>query len=127
LLSSAAACSDSFTKSVRTGFIEETGITVIQVEYASVDVYRDGDKLNFRIKRGGSSVGPSEAMIALDAAWFAYVSDIDHYWIYDGDKDLIYYEWKSQTGTVFSLKSTPDVVLKNVPAEVRERVPHLFQ
>lgn len=78
--------------------------------------------VNFRIKAGESTIGPSRSTIRKGQPWFIYVSSSTNAWVFDGRKELSLYELRPTGSRMTSSQRVPDLI-RAAPEAVRERLP----
>jgi hypothetical protein len=109
-------------------FIKSEGEHIVIRDQARVRVYsEDQTKSNFRIWRkepqGTSEVGPTDAWADKNSQWFIYVESQDQYWAYDGEHDLVLWEFTPRGSRASSILLARDRLVEQMPDDVRSRLP----
>ena len=105
-------------------FITKPGKHQYSKHGGEVSVYKDGDKLNYRITHPkGDPGGPTDPSIPPESDWFIYIETWENAWIYQGNEKLIL---SSQTGKgigFYQLSEGFDTLPVKPPKDVIDRLP----
>jgi len=114
ILISCTAYSGSIT------FLESPGVFPIPGSKEVIEITKQNDKIQFRIR--GS--GPSEPIIIPTSGWFVAVIDKDHAWVHLGGGRLFYYSWLNESGSHSRVDEWqyPKMGAVLLPSEIEQRI-----
>jgi hypothetical protein len=87
----------------------------------SVQVYEVDGKLQYRVKAGSKSGGPTKPLINKNASWFIFPENDKRFWISHRPGELELVEF-TDGGIVFSSSDVRRNLMELAPAEVRQRL-----
>jgi hypothetical protein len=120
------SCARTSTPNPQLGFVTQLGEHVIDGDSRILSIFEESGGINYRFKAGMAKWGPSVAPIKKDAKWFAFVETVDRVWIHDGDKNLTLLRRTNEGNGSYSIQVCGDWLIKEIPTEVRERIPHIL-
>lgn len=87
----------------------------------SVRVYEEAGKIQYRVKSGTRSGGPTKPLIEKNAPWFIYPENDTRFWISHAKGQLELIEM-TDGGIVFTSSDVRRNLVDSAPAPVREQI-----